>query len=387
MLAINSTSRGPLALLLFCALLASHASAAPPGPVVLDDPPRDDDGNGRYVYPSNQAYRRNSFDLRRFTVERDGNDLIFRVALGKPIWRPPETRRSEAARFVLDNGVYVQHIDIYIDQRPGEGHTDALPGRNFVVEPESAWEKAVVLTPRPFYLKSLIGEWKPSRDVLVPRVRSYANVVEARISMASLGGRWDPAWGYLVISAGAVWENTFDAFDRLVGGPIQNALTMPVVTVAEPLAFGGGELEAWHPFVIDAIVPEGLRQSALLNSFDSATRQLASLPAVYPDPDARRAAVMTFEATQSSTLAAIPKVSAAPGRETKVREVRDELVVLELLPDVNTFAMGDVLEDGVVAGRVVVTAVYPKFILATVVEGKESIRPGATVRFPRSPQK
>ncbi|MEL6190125.1 MAG: glucodextranase DOMON-like domain-containing protein, partial [Myxococcota bacterium] len=329
-----------------------------------------------------QAYRRNSFDLRTFSVSREGDELVFKVELGKPLWRPPETRRTEAQRFELDNGLFVQHVDIYIDHTPGDGVTESLPGRNVQLDPKSAWDVAVVLTPRPFYLQSLLREWGPSERVLVPKVRGFKNIAEARVPIASLGKAPDPSWGFAVMVSGAVWENTFDAFDRLTGGSIQNALTMPVVTVAEPLALGGGGLGRFHPFVVDVLVPKGMRQESLLAAYDDRTRRLASLPAVYVDPEARLRA-------ESAAGAPLPGVEARngrpPGQTARVEQVKDELVVLEKIEDVNVFSIGDVIEASDVVARVVVTAIHPKFILATVVEGGERIRPGALVRFSRSP--
>ena len=366
--------------------------------VVLEDRPRDDHGPGTFVYPSNQEYRRSSFDLRSVAIRRDGDALVFKVKFGADIWRPPDTRRTDAQRFELENAIYVQHVDIYIDHTPAAGFTDALPGRNIFIDKDSAWDAAVVLTPRPFLLRSLIRNWKPSSRVVVPaNLRSYKNVVEARVPILSLGAEPEASWGYAVAVSGAVWENTFDAFDRLVGGPIQNALTMPVVTVAEPLAFGGGELAPIHPFVVDIIVPEGLSQEKILGDYDVKAKRLASIPAVYPDLEARKQAVLREEAKVAGVVRTIAPSSpsqaspeptpAEKAPETRVREVDGELVVLELpSQSVNPFSIGSIVDaDGDVVARVVVTSVYPKFILATVVDGADRIKAGAVVRFPRSP--
>lgn len=372
---------------------AAKASEAKGYAVRLKDPARDDYGPGSYVYPSNQEYRRNSFDLREFSAKVEGDTIQFKAVFNKPIWKPPETRRSDAQRFVLGNGLYVQHVDIYIDHTPGKGFVDALPGRNFMIEEASAWDTAVVLTPRPFYLQSLIRAWAPSAKVHVPpQVKSYKNVVEVSIPVDILGEKPSESWGYVVAISGAVWENTFDAFDRLVGGNIQNALTMPVVTVAEPFAFGGGELRAIHPFVLDIIVPEGRTQKAILGNYDLDKRQLATVPAVYPNPEAHEKAVVRARASLAATATVqLPTIEVAKTSSkeilTTLREVREEIAILEKpSEEISPYNLGDVLGDkGQVVGRVVVITVYPKFILANIVEGAGKIEVGSKVRFFRSP--
>ncbi len=360
--------------------------------MVLDDPARDDHGPGDYVYPSNQEYRRGSFDLRSLTIERDGDDVVFEVRFGAELWEPPETRRTEAQRFVLENGIFVQHVDIYIDHTPGAGSTEALPGRNLVIDSKNPWDVAVVLTPRPFLLRSLISDWKPSERVVVPsNLRSFKNVVRARVSIAELGRAPDPSWGYVVAVFGALWENTFDAVDRLTGGPIVNALTMPVVTVAEPLAFGGGHLHNWQPFAIDIIVPPGRSQSQILSNYDREARRVVALPAVYPDEDARAAAERRARPADApgKEPGATPGDGLSPSEDlvVAVQRIQGEIVVLEAaeVPP-EPFAIGTIFGPTKERlARVVVTQVYPKFILATVIEGAEHVRPNVLVRFPRSP--
>ena len=367
-----------------------RAYAEPSFALKLEDPSGDDDGPGSYVYPSNQAYRRGSYDLESVELRVDGGELLIAVRFRANLWKPPETRRSEAARFLLENAIYVQHVDLYIDHTPGEGHVEALPGRNVTIEPSGAWDVAIVLTPRPFLLRSLIREWPPSRSVLVPaNLRSYKNVVEARVPVAALGAIPDESWGFAVAVSGALWENTFDALDRLVGGPVQNALTMPVVTVAEPLAFGGGELEPYHPFVIDILVPPGTRQHAVLSRYDVERRRLAALPVVYPNPAAHRARLEALGAATASTAAEAKPDQDPSSVVTRIVELRDQLAVLErpAAGALKAYQLGFVQDDdGDVVGRVVVTSVHAQFVLATVVKGADQVRVGATVRFQRSPQ-
>ena len=67
----------------------------------------------------------------------------------------------------------------------------------------------------------------------------------------------------------------------------------------------------------------------------------------------------------------------------RVHNVQTDMVVLERGPDeVKPFTLGTVLdEEGQAVAQVVVTAVYPKFVLVTAVEGADAIKIGAAVRF------
>ena len=57
------------------------------------------------------------------------------------------TQLTDVARF----GFYNLNLDIYIDtdRVPGSGGVTMLPGRLAEIDPATAWEKAIILTPRP----------------------------------------------------------------------------------------------------------------------------------------------------------------------------------------------------------------------------------------------
>ncbi|MBE3598556.1 MAG: hypothetical protein IMX02_07070 [Limnochordaceae bacterium] len=100
-----------------------------------EDPEGDDYGPGSYVYPGNAVFAPGVFDLRKFQVFEEGNDVVFKVTLGGPIdnvWGSPV-------------GLSVQTVDIYIDtdHRAGSGKVEALGGRRVRFAPESAWEYAI----------------------------------------------------------------------------------------------------------------------------------------------------------------------------------------------------------------------------------------------------
>lgn len=355
--------------------------------VVLEDPRHDDDGGGSLVYPSGSEYPAGCFDLRRLEVEVGGEEVVFRVTLGAAITRPSMVRRTHATELHLDNGIYVQNVDIYIDQVPGAGHTRGIPGRNVRFSRDEAWDAAVVLTPQPHPTRALLERSLPEEAPHVhvaTGVRSEGRTVIARVPLAALGGRPDPAWGYSVVVSGAAWEETFAAVERLTGAFRENAFTLPIYAIPEERALGGGTLDPHQPRVIDISTPAGVDQHARLSDFDSRSERLAVIPMTYPDPEATLRLRTRLEA-------AAPRAEATLGREPPsplelvVLDVDGESLVLSLAGrEVSAWRQGTVIDaEGREVARIVVTAVYPKFVTATAVEGRAQIRPGDRVRFPR----
>ncbi|MEL7369277.1 MAG: glucodextranase DOMON-like domain-containing protein, partial [Myxococcota bacterium] len=237
--------RGPLFLAALGVLFPwSVALAASPKVLVdLADDRNDDKGPGTYVYPSDQNYRPGQFDVRRFQVRQDGTDVIFAVELDSNFRRPDIARFSDAVEIRLENGVYVQNIDICIDNVKGQGEVRSIPGRKVRFKRSEGWDVCVVLTPLPYRARSLMADWKANGRVLIPvGVRSHDSWVEARVPVVDLGAPYDSSWGFQVLVSGTQWQNSFDAVNRLLGNHVINVFTMPVTTVAEQLAFGGGEL-------------------------------------------------------------------------------------------------------------------------------------------------
>lgn len=365
-----SSTVGPLA-----------AGAAPPNSSLrLEDPVGDDHGPGRYLYPTDSfLYRRGSFDLRRFEVEVEGDVVLFHITVGEPIRRPTIAKSSNASEIRLDNNIYVQNLDIYIDTEAGRGFTEAIPGRNVSFEPDSAWDVAIVLTPQPFAARSMLDDWKPVRRVIFPtNVRSNGSRLTARVPLHELGSLPRPHWGYQVLLTGATWGASFDVVNRYALGQPINAFTMPVTTVPETDKLGGGELSFVHPYVVDMLAPEGRTQEKILSGYDEAAKQRAVIPMVYPDATTR-------SAHASRAPAAPPET---PGEVVlTVKNVDGDQVVLERknLAPIEVYQMGVVMDGDRELGRVVVTSVHPAFVLTTAVEGQTELRPGFSVRFTPKP--
>ena len=359
--------------------------------VDITDPRNDDKGPGGYIYPSDQNYHPGQFDLRRFRVYRDKTTVVFLIEVDSPLRRPPVARFSDAFEIKLENGVYVQNFDICIDSVKGQGAVRSIPGRRVRFLQKEAWDVCILVTPLPFRARSLIDGWHPGGRVVVPTtVRSYDRTIEVRVPEVELGGPPSDSWGYQVLVSGCQWQNTIDAVNRLLGSHVTNVYTMPVTTVAEQLAFGGGELSDYHPWVIDVLMPPLKSQYRVLSGHDAQRRRFAAVPMVYPNPTAHEAAVKVAKPAQAASKAnteAVPK--SAEFVYGTIKDVSDELVVLDIDPTaVAPFRLGDVLDDeGQVVARVVTSQIHQSFVVATPVSGRERIRPDMQVRFRKPKEK
>lgn len=370
------TRRAAAAALALCAL-AAPAQADPV--VTLTDPARDDRGPGDYVYPSGAWYARGQYDLRRFEARVVGDDLELRITLDSPVRALVEPRTNAATTLDLQNGLYVQQIDIYLDTAPGRGtgFTAGIPGRRVDFDPEQAWDHAIVLTPQPYKARALLRDWGlPGAHVSVPTgVYHEGPTVIARVPLDRLGGPPEAHWGYAITICGASWDHSFQAVDRLADDHRLDIYTLPVHTVAESAAFGGGEIGARHTQVIDTFTPPERTQKSVLGG-------RATLAMIYPDPAAARArGVVT---TPAPAPPSDPESDPEPTTGPAVASVLDTTVVIARPPaELAPFRLGEVIgPDGARVGKLVVNVIKPEFATATIVEGLGAIHAGMAVRFP-----
>ena len=148
--------------LALAALMTAGAGRAAAGKILfqIDDPKQDDLGDGTLRYPLNYyGLAPGDLDLVSLSARRVGGGTEFQATFGAPV-RSPSTQvidlgggqMKDLARF----GFYGINLDIYVDvdRVAGSGGVKTLPGRKSVIRPDFAWEKAIVLTPRPYEAKS-----------------------------------------------------------------------------------------------------------------------------------------------------------------------------------------------------------------------------------------
>lgn len=301
------------------ALLAAPALAAPPL-FTLTDPRGDDHGDGNYAYPLDEELNPGDLDLLSLTARAERGGTLFEATFAKPIRVPGReaiddggTQLDAIARY----GFYTLNIDLYIDidRQPGSGGVALLPGRHAEADPAHAWERAVILTPRPneakaelkrILLQSLTEEANNEADaqraaeiealkLQVPgdvdsriffptQVRVRGPRVSFFVPAAFLGGPAKDTWSYVVAVSGA---NLLQAFDlrRVLGRDpsAQSLMILPVSPGKWQDRFGGGrEAAPNQPPLIDILVPAGKTQEAVLADFDPRARRPALLPGVVP---------------------------------------------------------------------------------------------------------
>lgn len=291
----------------------------------LEDPHGDDHGDGSLHYPLREDLGPGSMDLLRFTAYPEEGGTRFEASFARPIPKPQAGRtvdttgetEAQRARF----GFYTFNLDLYVDMDrvPGSGRTDTLPGRYLKLAPDSAWERVILLTPRPFDARDQLRElWMQAarterqrqqkalddaaelelqaqvdqdlatRVFFPTRVRVTGSTVSFFVPNDFFGGQPRPDWGYALAVTGASLENKVD-IPALIGksDPQHGLMVLPIQSGDSRERFGGGRRgESTQSPVVDLVVPPGgVTQEQVLGAFGP------PWPAVVPEPSAAPASV------------------------------------------------------------------------------------------------
>lgn len=299
-------------------LLLSIPALAGPVLFTLTDPRGDDHGDGNLVYPLNELDP-GDLDLLSVRAEAERNGTTFELTFAKPVKVPGRepvddlgTPLDTVARF----GFYTLNVDIYIDMDrvPGQGGLEMMPGRNAEVDPANAWERAIILTPRPneargelkrMLMRSLNQEAKKEDTTLsdeqiaslraqIPgdveeriyfpnQVRVRGQKITFTVPNSFLGGPAKDTWSYVIAVSGSDLLQTTD-LRRLLGraGP-ESLMILPVSPGRWHDRFGGGRENAEiQPPLMDIVVPKGKKQEEILADFDQRAKRPVLLPGVVP---------------------------------------------------------------------------------------------------------
>ncbi len=317
-----ATIRQPLAILGAALLLGPLAALARDRPLFeLTDPRGDDHGSGDLVYPDNSDYAKGELDLLSLSASRGDGGTWFAATFARPV-RRPERRAIDAIGTQLDdvakNGFYTFNIDVYIDmdRKPGSGGTRTLPGRRVEIAPDFAWDRAVVLTPRPFYARSelkrsmmraLKQEMKKDtsrftdqeadamilsipddveRHVFFPNeTRVRGREIDFFVPDSFLGGPPSSDWAYVVLVSAADLQQNVDLGGMLgvANSQEERLLILPVAAGRPRETLGGGrEDDALQPPIVDLIAPPGTTQERLLADYSRHDQRPVRLPGVVP---------------------------------------------------------------------------------------------------------
>jgi len=307
-------------LLIFCLLATACATTQPATPLfTLTDPRGDDYGSGALVYPLNPDFERGDLDLLRFTATRVAGGTEFEAELARPI-RAPQRRTIDGIGTQLDQvarlGFYTFNIDVYVDTdgAADSGSTTTLPGRGVMVDPSTAWEKVIALTPDPESARSELkrivirderrreqsegrkgiiddaqrNELRGSVDEYVffpTRVRVTGNRIAFFVPDSFLGGEARSDWSYLVAVSGADVINRLDQQNRFLtrNDESESLLILPVTTGRPVDRFGGAlQNDNYMPPLVDIIVSAGEDQKSVLSNYDPDEDRPAVLKGVKP---------------------------------------------------------------------------------------------------------
>ncbi|HSQ59131.1 MAG TPA: glucodextranase DOMON-like domain-containing protein [Acidobacteriota bacterium] len=289
------------------AAVAPLAAAAPVPLFTLHDPRGDDHGDGSLLYPNRDDLAPGDLDLLSLTARAEKDGTTFEATFARPI-RKPGREPIDAGGTALDRvarlGFYTFNLDLYVDtdRAPGSGRLGMLPGRKAEVDSSSAWERAIILTPRPFQALEALRDMKvkAAKDSLersAPRVDDedvarLKTAIEAEIESTVyfptrirvvgsrirffvparfLGTAAHDGWSYVVVVSGADVAQRF-ALGTSFSGSADFAKGLMIVPIAPGQSrerFGGGrENDELMPPLVDVLLAPGVSQEAALKDYD-----------------------------------------------------------------------------------------------------------------------
>lgn len=269
--------------------------------VLLEDPINDDNGNGALFYPQRQDYQPGDLDLVSLRIIHHDASYRFEVSFRNPIRNPALMTGDvgpESLSHFARHGFYTFNVDIYIDQDRvyGSGNTYTLPGRQVSIDASDAWEKAIILTPRPELMRQQlidavteslgIGETKSNPDKVAKKldhsiifpteIHVHNRTVSFEVPDAFLSGnRPDTDWSITAFVTGA--KTSIEANISLFSPPV-NAIERISLGVLQPKSghprntFGYTSVNPPGP-VVDLLNPLPDKQKLLL----SGTKTLAGV--------------------------------------------------------------------------------------------------------------
>ena len=211
----------------------------------------DDHGPGGYTYPSDSIFNSGNFDINRFQVGYDEENIVFKFWLRGPVdnvWNS-------------GNGLSLQTFDVYIDRDGNrEGGAAMLPGRNLAFGDVYRWDYAITAEgwTSGVYIAAEDGvtEIAGANEFQILTDPGQRKVT-LRVPKAILGD--DPEnWHYAAVVMG---QEGFPS-----GGVMR---VRDVTPQEEQWRFGGAPADATnHTRVIDLVWPEIGEQEFWLNDFE-----------------------------------------------------------------------------------------------------------------------
>jgi hypothetical protein len=319
------------ALLASLALLALPAfvppAAAQAAPLVdLEDPEGDDVGDGSLVYPR-EGLVPGELDLRRLRVHAERDALRLEATFAQPIRDPASVKSqglgNEDLSVFARRGFFAFNLDIYLDldRRPGSGRTATLPGRGATLDAAHAWDKAIVLTPRPELMQRQLREAVPDDKELADAVHFATDVrvrgrtVSFTVPRGFLGSLDAARWSLTAFVTAAKTTADLGLLASETGARAALGVLQPEPGLPErAMGYRGGK--APSTAIVDLLAPDAGAQAAQLAAgarlagAGAPSVAAAAIAAPAPTP-APRAPSVTGQ-TSAPSGAAAPAAPAAP---------------------------------------------------------------------------
>jgi hypothetical protein len=311
-----------LVLLALAPLILADTADAAKQIFKIEDPGRDDHGDGSLMYPETGDLEPGDLDVVSFSARKAKGGTELEIVFARKIKEPVRQAIDSGGTQLTDlarHGFYTFNVDVYIDtdRVPGSGRVTTLPGRNAEVHPDHAWEKAVCLTPRPEIARSQLQRillWQAKKEQKAERGTLRRENVDAMASQIALditdhtyfpkrirvigpkirffvpdsflGGQAQPDWSYVVAVSGADITATMpvDTIDiGILEVDFAGLMILPVEAGGSRSTFGSKQPDTeLLPALVDIIVPEGITQEDLLSSYREVSSEPVKLLGVVP---------------------------------------------------------------------------------------------------------
>jgi len=253
--------------LLAALLLGLAAVPALAQEIVFKDPTGDDDGPGKYVYPTDPVYKPGSFDLTELKVTQKDGKVTFAASVNSDL-EDPWGMPAPAA-------FSVQMILIHVQTGKG-GATKGLPGTNVQFAPAAAWNRLVILSPQPAGKVRAEVKQKAAdlKDLVVVPAETVGKgrTITGTVDLKDLGGGDVTTWGYQVLAqSNEGFPDKTDVLTRKVneyegqhrfGGGTETDCDPHVLDLLAGKAVGDkGEVEAQHQMLKYECNPDGTAKS------------------------------------------------------------------------------------------------------------------------------
>jgi C-terminal binding-module, SLH-like, of glucodextranase/Short C-terminal domain len=297
---MNTLNLRPLvAALCLAALAAAGSTAQAQGAALLSisDPEGDDVGDGSLVPPREPVVESGDLDLRSLQVFAERDTLRFELTLRNAV-RDPATVKSgllgsEDLALFARRGFFAFNFDLYldIDRVSGSGQTVALPGRRARMDAAHAWDKAIVLTPRPELMRRQLRDalaeaaaesarGGPTPDVDTTMDGSVFFVRDVRVRGRTVSFTVPTSFVDAKALAGASIVGMVTAARLVIEADVSGLLGRSTARSIDRLSLGVAQPEAGRPAmglgyrgdraplttVVDLLVPDRAQQAAQLGS-------------------------------------------------------------------------------------------------------------------------